>query len=222
MNIFNKDKLAYIYSTNGLLTETLASHTDSFLKEAISSIEILEKVKNNKLALSIFNNNRNLLEFYSYNINSGLKNRHLVKEGFLKFYNLRKDFFSVIRKRYPVTLFNELNNDKFILKNASVKDSPPLFLFIKKSNNILYFALINYSPLAKIFSKSKMYKIKLVDKYGNILFDSRLDNTDNRKIQNLEIIHNAKQSNLKTSVKEYKTPSGKSVISSYSKTQIGD
>jgi phosphoserine phosphatase RsbU/P len=221
---FNKDKIAYIYDSSAMLTETLADETDSLVNSIVKSMNLLDAASGNEaLFLSIFNHDQDIIEFYIYDKVSGTVTSRVTKPGYLEMYNVDKNYLDRVRTERPIA-YEQVSRGKLYLQNSSMPDGAPILTFVLQTElNHILISNIRQDRFLKIFAKSQMYKVILVDKYGKILSHSDPGVIlREEQLKDTALLKKTGSGNVKTALHESVNEKGEAIISSYSKTESGD
>jgi sigma-B regulation protein RsbU (phosphoserine phosphatase) len=223
LDLFKKDKSAYIYETSLSTAETLSVQSNKFLNHTLGSINLLnQSIKENSsedLLKRIFRSNENLISYTHYLNRQGKYsiNKSLVNKKEFQFYNAKDNFLTTFGNKYPLQ-FALVTPEQIYIQGYPGAQIPHILIGLKDDiTGDVYTARVLLTELLESFGKNKIYNSFLVNSMGQLVA-GKVDETNVRNsdvIQKnyvLEILQN----DLDNGVKEI-TKDGEKFLVAYQK-----
>lgn len=185
IQVFESDKIAYIYDTNASVNRSIASQTRGVFISILSSVKpVLQEYFANgemgTLSREIFFGDKNLL------LIAELKNENGRIKLFQHF-EKEKDYVNDLIKdlTHLNILLNQVNSENRLVRTPFSNKSILLIESVQNpiDNKIVHFAIIFQSPeLVDLFSETQN-RFYLATESGEILFQSLLNKSENKTIQ---------------------------------------
>ncbi|HLE09959.1 MAG: hypothetical protein A2504_03080 [Bdellovibrionales bacterium RIFOXYD12_FULL_39_22] len=184
LKLFREDKSAYIYETGLNTSEAIAKQVASFLDHALQITDYLGRIYANtpeqeKMAKSIFEANKNFIEFSIY--------KRTEVDGEFKLIFAVSDEISLSGQGLPVDYFikySQINPIPFLMiekKRRYVEGYNPASQFphlvlatFDAEKNEIYVARVKMDDLADLIANNKIYEILIIDKSGRLFLKKNL------------------------------------------------
>ncbi len=238
--LFNNDKTAYIYDTNALLVETLATEIETLFSSTTKTLEQIASAvlyagspeQQKELVRSLFQSDNNLIDVavYPWLQRAGGKlaepEVQIYKLEYLKLYGLDKTNLDTLRASLQVP-YSELEQGKTVFQQIRGASAPLLGIFKRvpsrnKGKDRLVVGLLREDELLKLFSASEVYTTYLMDKSGNVLIQSSSGEKSAPSVPPSAFVREILSSKFEKGAKEFGDSSGSQYIGAYSNVAIGD
>jgi len=227
MDLFKKDKSAYIYDTGLSSVETLSHEIGTILSEQIGTLKILskihtkiesDKVKNFELLVEAFNSRVDLADFLVLN-REGKKVYQVFDPTILEQNSIEKDYFLKLAESstWPV---KEIEQKDIYIKNMVGKNEskvPHLILgFFDPMSKNIYLGRFDVVNIINLFKQNSVYEIFAVDSLGRpYAHKSRDVMRSGKSLLDEKYIANIIAGDFNKGVKEVKNKKGESLLVSF-------
>ncbi len=241
VRLFEADKEAYIFEANVLVADALATETETLLGSITQTMSSLagatfdtELAKGDVARLFgiLFDADRDLVELSIYTYADGKLGDAIATRA-------KKDYFELheLDERALVDLTAALRQDpaslpegKLRLQNTIMPGGIPLIgvaLRVVAQNDpksgILLLGLVRHERLLKIFARSKIHTVYLIDGYGNLLAHPNVNLVATKEnVADAEFVSSILANPVKTGAKEFHSKDGTRWLSAYSKIDAGN
>jgi len=237
IDLFNKDKTAYVYKGNSVLAAALGVEVESRLASDLKIMHLIGSHLSASKKLTINQTNaiesllRNAADIVSLDVYSTGSNKtifHKHRMRFIKENYLEDDFFSRLKKERPVS-FLDIKKHGIVFDNATLPDGAPLLSvgITSRSKNqneddIIAVAKINLNRFLRVFSKEQDHTTYLLDQSGRILVHPDIDRvTRHDDLTGIEFINRIISSKIQTGAEEFKDDEGEIQIGAYRRLGLG-
>ena len=226
LDLFKKDKSAYIYETALLNAENLAGQLNAKLKDTRQTLNVLAKTyeSNPKLMGDIFKSYSNIMTFSIYQHKKIAPQRisHLSDKTSLSKNNLPGNHFSLAKKINPIP-FTAIRRNMIYVGNHTIPGGIPHFLMgiYRPKKGKYYIARFLLSDIVNILAKGEIYQSFVVAGNGKLFLDNRSNEKDEKKIFMQE--RNSSKiisSGMKKGVKELQNKENEPILTAF--THISD
>jgi len=220
IDLFNKDKNAYIYKANSMLTQALAVEVEARLASDLkvmhlvaSHISTKRKMKSRKknAIRSILRNAADIVALTVYSFKSHKVLYRKYRRGFLKENQLERDFFKRLNEELPIS-YVDIKNQGMIFENATLLGGVPLLSvgltsksYGQNNNDLIIVARLKLNRFLNAFSKQGDYTTYLLDSSGRILVHPDIDKViRNDDLTQIDFISRIVSSEIQTGAEEFK------------------
>ena len=201
LNLFEKDKSAYIYENGLSHTESISDQISNRIGSAYSQVKILEQLylrdNRRELVKNVFDATSDIIEFSIYQSvenHSGEQVFGLRDEIILKSNDLSSRFFSNLEKVSPLP-FKKCFEEGTVFRAVMSDERLPHILIMSylKEKKIFSVGRFRVSDFLAILGRNKAYNSYIIDASGEVIFSSGMV-AKLSKQSRLQIL-SAKQSN---------------------------
>ena len=174
VDLFKKDKAAYIYETSFATVESIAHQTNDYFKNRYEKLLTLNSVigsVNKEVLIELFSRDQGNIEFLIYR---HLKNGEklifdMFNKAALQELGADEKILLRMRKNYPFD-FVEMRHNALYIGSAFYDQTLPHFVIAlydsKKSSHYIF--RIRIEELLSIFRKNKVYETFLINAQGEL------------------------------------------------------
>ncbi len=179
LDLFKKDKSAYIYESSLANSEYLAEEINGHFNSLVTNVLLVTKSskKNNRLIKEIFKSRDDLLQYtvFKKRRNNYEKIFEATNKRLLSENNISEKRF-IKQTLTNVIPFRAIKNKRIYLKSEINNEIPYLLLGLNfKNDSNIYVVKIMLNHFVEIFNKSRIYESYLIDQSGWILVHKKLD-----------------------------------------------
>ncbi len=223
LNLFHKDKSAYIFETSMLTTENLASQTSNFLGNSLNSLKILstnfKAGKNHRTTIKLFESNNNIVEFSVYEKKNG-KYRNaftLNNKSLLDLYAHDQNHLKEVIKLIPIPFSAVKESRPYIYNTTITGGLPHITLAIKKKKRIFAIRVLLVQLLDTI-KKNAIYQSAVFSLSGSVIATSSKQLSQNKE----RIIHAISKSKIDHGTLEIQLDNQNVFLLSFAKIPIAN
>ena len=157
LDLFKKDKSAYVYETAFLNAENLSSQLSLELKNKTRLLSLLINTynKNKKQTKDVFKSHLRLLSFSIYKEKKQLHFK-LLNDQIFSSYNLSKSHLNLVKKINPLP-FDLVKTKKIHIENPTISEGIPHFLMGIYKRGYYYFLRVSLEDYMAMFTRDKLY-----------------------------------------------------------------
>ena len=214
LDLFKKDKSAYIYETNMTNAENLATQVERFISTAHHHLQQLASAydKNSSPArmVEMFNTVPHMIEFSVYHQDKKLFyifDKHALAQS-----QLPPDHFQQVQRLHGLPL-KHLQPNKIYLENQTIPAGFPHFVMgIKKER--IYLARIDFTPLVSMFRQNNIYRTYVLSNMGKTFLQQSIDQ---HSILQEDFPQQIQSGQIDSGVREFTHRNGKKYLTAFYK-----
>jgi two-component system, NtrC family, sensor kinase len=230
-NLFIRDKLAYIYDLNSSLANTVSEEVRANVQSLVDRLRYFAAVAGeartnvDRSAEALLSTDDDILSLEIWESKAGtgfVRTFHATDSARLASLNLSEDDLAESRRRRPLPI-DAVLAEGVVLQNASVPPDSAILTLAASTSDRKRVVVADLRPdrLLRIFGRSPLYRVYLVDGRGNIVAHPDADKVIAREnVSAVPVVRDAIEGKLSRGVREFDSRAGP-LIGAFSRVDLG-